>query len=127
MLIKLVFWGLVALIAADLSLAYLPGLIGAFVGICLWGVHLAMSQGLLAKLIADHAPVSLRGSAYGVFNLATGLSLLFASLIAGLVWDLAGPAMTFLVGACFAALAGVLVVATQNAIVLPPDKQGDND
>ncbi|MBK8840805.1 MAG: MFS transporter [Hyphomonadaceae bacterium] len=123
----LLIWGLLALIAADLSLAYLPGLIGAFVGICLWGVHLAMSQGLLAKLIADHAPVSLRGSAYGVFNLATGLSLLFASLIAGLVWDLAGPAMTFLVGACFAALAGVLVVATQNAIVLPPDKQGDND
>jgi MFS family permease len=113
---RLLVWGLVALIAADLSLAYLPGLSGAFVGIGLWGAHMAMSQGLLAKLIADHAPASLLGSAYGVFNLATGLSLLFASLIAGLVWDQAGPDTTFIVGACFAGLAGIMVVSTGKVI-----------
>jgi len=115
---RLLIWGLVALIAADLALAYLPGLIGAFVGIGLWGVHMAMSQGLLAKLVADHAPANLRGSAFGVFNLASGLALLFASLIAGLVWDQVGPAMTFVVGACFAGLAGILVIATQRTIAL---------
>ncbi len=103
--------GLVVLIAADLALAMLPGVAGAFVGIGLWGVHMAATQGLFAKLVADRSPVDLRGSAYGIFNLITGLALLAASIIAGLVWDAAGPAATFLVGAgcAGAALAGLLV------------------
>jgi MFS family permease len=98
----LLFWGLAALIAADLSLAFAPGITGAFLGIALWGLHLALTQGLLAKLVADSAPETLRGSAFGLFNLATGLALLVASVIAGLVWDRFGPAATFLTGAGFA-------------------------
>lgn len=105
-------WGLIVLIAADLALALLPGVAGAFVGVGLWGVHMAATQGLFAKLVADRSPSDLRGSAYGIFNLITGLALLAASVIAGLVWDAAGPAATFLVGAGCAvvALAGLLVV-----------------
>jgi MFS family permease len=105
--------GLAALIGADLALAFAPGVGGAFLGIALWGVHMALTQGLLAKLVADHAPAHLRGSAFGVFNLATGVAMLFASVVAGLVWDGIGPDATFLVGAGFAVLAGVLVIATQ--------------
>ena len=106
--------GLVALVAADLSLALLPGIAGTFVGIALWGVHMAATQGLFAKLVADRSPPELRGSAYGVFNLATGLSLLAASVIAGLAWDAIGPSATFLTGATFAliALIGLSVVRT---------------
>ncbi|ODU34706.1 MFS transporter [Sphingopyxis sp. SCN 67-31] len=105
-------WGLIVLIAADLALALLPGVAGAFVGVGLWGVHMAATQGLFAKLVADRSPSDLRGSAYGIFNLITGLALLAASVIAGLAWDAAGPAATFLVGAGCAvvALAGLLVV-----------------
>ena len=106
---RLFVWGLLALIAADLSLALLWGLGGAFVGIALWGVHMAMTQGLLAKLVADHAPAELRGSAFGAFNLTTGVAMLFASVIAGLVWDRFGPGTTFLVGAGFAVTAAVIV------------------
>ena len=106
---RLFVWGLLALIAADLSLALLPGLGGAFVGIALWGVHLALTQGLLAKLVADHAPADLRGSAFGAFNLMTGVAMLFASVIAGLVWDRFGSGMTFLVGAGLAVIALVIV------------------
>ena len=106
---RLFVWGLLALIAADLSLALLPGLGGAFVGIALWGVHMAMTQGLLAKLVADHAPADLRGSAFGAFNLMTGVAMLFASVIAGLVWDRFGSGMTFLVGAGLAVIALVIV------------------
>ena len=98
-------WGLVALIAADLSLGLLPGLVGAFLGIALWGVHMALTQGMLAKLVADLAPADLRGSAFGAFNLMTGVAMLFASVIAGLVWDRLGANATFLVGAGFAAVA----------------------
>ena len=65
-------WGLAFLILADLSLALWPGLLGAFTGIAIWGLHMALTQGLMAKLIADRAPVELRGSACGLFNLATG-------------------------------------------------------
>ena len=102
--------GLIVLIAADLALATLPGISGAFVGIALWGVHMAVTQGLFAKLVADRSPPELRGSAYGIFNLVTGLALLAASVIAGIVWDAFGPNATFLVGAgCAAiALAGLL-------------------
>jgi MFS family permease len=102
---SLLAWGLCCLIGADLALAMLPGIGGAFVGILLWGLHMALTQGLFAKLVADRAPPELRGSAYGVFNLASGLALLAASVIAGLLWESVGPSATFVVGAAFAALA----------------------
>ena len=107
---NLLLWGLAALIAADLSLAFAPGIAGAFLGIALWGAHMALTQGLLAKLVAEAAPQALRGSAFGLFNLATGLALLAASVIAGLVWDRLGPAATFLGGAGFAASACLLLL-----------------
>jgi predicted MFS family arabinose efflux permease len=88
----------------------LPGITAAFVGIALWGAHMALTQGLFAKLVADHSPAALRGSAYGLFYLATGIALLLASVIAGLVWDALGPDATFLVGAGFAAIAASLLL-----------------
>lgn len=118
---RLLMAGLAALICADLAVAVLPGLGGAFLGIALWGVHMAMTQGLLTKLVADHAPAQLRGSAFGVFNLATGVSLLFASVIAGALWDRVGSDATFLAGAGFAALAGALVIAMQKGLGVPAE------
>lgn len=103
-------WGLAALVLADLALALAPGVTGAFVGITLWGVHMALSQGLLAKLVAQSAPTELRGSAFGLFNLATGVTMLFASAIAGLLWEYVGSAATFLGGAAFAVFAAFLVI-----------------
>lgn len=102
--------GLACLIAADLVLALGPGLLGAFVGIALWGAHMALTQGLLAKLVAERSPDALRGSAFGVFNLATGVTLLLASLTAGLLWEMLGPAATFLAGAGFAGAAAIAVL-----------------
>ena len=107
--------GLIVLIAADLVLAILPSLAGAFVGIALWGVHMAVTQGLFAKLVADRSPPELRGSAYGIFNFATGLALLVASVIAGVLWDRSGAGATFLAGAGFAtiALIGMMVIGAK--------------
>ena len=105
----LLICGLFCLIDADLALAMLPGVAGAFVGIALWGGHMAFTQGLLAKLVADHAPAELRGSAFGLFNLASGIAMLFASVIAGVVWVRLGPDATFLTGAAFAAVAVALL------------------
>lgn len=104
--------GLIILIAADVALAVLPGIEGAFVGIALWGVHMAATQGLFAKLIADRSPAELRGSAYGIFNLVTGLALLAASITAGVLWDAFGPPATFLMGAAFAAVALAGLICT---------------
>jgi MFS family permease len=70
---------------------------------------MALTQGLLSKLVAEHAPADLRGSAFGVFNLTTGLATLAASVLAGLLWDLKGAGATFLAGAMFAAAAAALV------------------
>ncbi|MFZ4530951.1 MAG: MFS transporter [Alsobacter sp.] len=97
--------GLVLLVAADLVLAFAPGLPGVAMGVALWGLHMGMTQGLLATLVADTAPPELRGTAYGMFNLLGGLALLAASVVAGALWDGFGPQATFLAGAGFTALA----------------------
>lgn len=97
------------MVCADLALAFAPSVLGA-VGIALWGVHMALTQGWLAKLVAQNAPAELRGSAFGLFNLATGVTTLFASVIAGLLWEHVGSAATFLGGAGFAVLSAILVV-----------------
>ncbi|MCH4559179.1 MFS transporter [Mesorhizobium jarvisii] len=97
--------GFLILIAADLVLARPGSLAGAALGVALWGLHLGFTQGLLATLVADTAPPELRGTAFGMFNLSGGLSLLAASLLAGMLWDTFGPQMTFLAGAGLTALA----------------------
>ena len=87
---KLLALGLAVLIAADLALAYSDSLVAVFVGILLWGLHMGMTQGLLATMVADTAPEDLRGTAYGFFNLLSGLTMLVASVLAGLLWDQLG-------------------------------------
>lgn len=96
--------GLALLIAADLLLALAPGLMAIGAGVVLWGLHMGFTQGLLGALVADAAPAELRGTAFGMFNLVTGLALLAASVIAGALWQAAGPHWTFLAGALFAGL-----------------------
>jgi MFS family permease len=96
--------GLLALIAADLILARTHGLVGAGVGVALWGVHMGLTQGLFAAMVADAAAPRLRGTAFGVFNLVSGVALLAASVVAGQLWSRLGPAATFEAGAAFAAI-----------------------
>ena len=103
--------GLALLIAADLVIALVPGLPGLLVGVVLWGLHMGFTQGLFAALIADSAPVELRGTAFGMFNLLTGIALFIASVLAGLLWDVVGFQGTFLVGAGFAVLTAVGLIA----------------
>ena len=97
--------GLVVLVIADIVLALSGGVIGVVLGVALWGLHMGLTQGLLATLVADAAPPELRGTAYGMFNLMTGLALLAASVVAGSLWDVIGPEGTFLAGAAFTAIA----------------------
>ena len=97
--------GLAVLIAADLLLASAGHGPVLWAGIALWGLHMAMTQGLLATMVADTAPADLRGTAFGFFNLVSGLALLLASGVAGLLWDRWGAPITFLAGATFSALA----------------------
>lgn len=101
---RLLLIGLVLLIAADLVLAAAASSVLALAGAGLWGLHMAFTQGLLSKLVADNAPQELRGTAFGLFNLVSGLALLLASVVAGVLWSRYGPAATFLAGAMFAAL-----------------------
>jgi MFS family permease len=97
--------GLVLLIAADLALGLIPGRVGIALGVTLWGLHMGFSQGLFAALVADTAPPELRGTAFGMFNLLTGVALLIASVLAGALWDRFGSSTTFLTGAALTALA----------------------
>jgi MFS family permease len=93
------------LVVADLVLALTSGLGGVAAGVALWGLHMGFTQGLLSALVADSAPPELRGTAFGMFNLLTGLSLLVASVLAGALWERIGAQGTFLAGAAFAGLA----------------------
>ena len=107
----LLTWGLLLLIAADALLAYSNAGVWVWAGIALWGLHMAMTQGLLATMVADSAPADLRGTAYGFFNLMSGLAMLLASGLAGLLWEQLGAAFTFLAGIvfCLAALGLILL------------------
>lgn len=97
--------GLGLLVAADLALAMLPGWPGMALGVVLWGIHMGFTQGIFAALISDSAPANLRGTAFGMFNLLTGVALLLASLLAGLLWDQLGYQAVFLSGGCIALVA----------------------
>jgi MFS family permease len=107
--------GLLALVAADVVLASAHSVAWALVGAALWGLHMGLSQGLLSAMVADNAPADLRGTAFGVFGLTTGLAVLAASAIAGELWERLGATATFSAGAAFAALAlgGLWLVHTK--------------
>ncbi len=104
--------GLLLLIAADTVLAHSSHWAWIWAGISLWGLHLGVTQGLLATMVADAAPVDLRGTAYGFFNLTSGIAMLLASALAGLLWDQLGSSFTFLAGGIFSAIALVAVAAS---------------
>lgn len=109
--LKLLTGGLLVLMTADVVLAAHDHWSVVLLGVILWGLHLGMTQGLLATMIADTAPADLRGTAYGFFNLASGLAMLFASALAGFLWDQIGPSFTFYAGAifCVTALLGLML------------------
>lgn len=107
---RLLAIGLMVLIAADLVLATDDHWVTLMAGVALWGIHMGMTQGLLATMVAASAPEDLRGTAFGLFYLVSGIAMLIASSVAGLLWDQLGPAFTFYAGATFSliALVGLL-------------------
>ncbi len=115
---KLLAAGLVVLIAADLVLATAGDWAALGLGVTLWGVHMGMTQGLLAAMVAETAPEDLRGTAFGFFNLMSGLALLVASVVAGVLWDTLGSSFTFHAGAAFAAVT-LLVMASRPSPARP--------
>ena len=117
-------WGVLAagallLVVADLALAVAGSPAAALAGVAAWGLHMGFTQGLFAALVADVAQPEKRGTAFGVFNLLTGLALLAASVLAGMLWDSGGARLTFLAGAAFTALAAVATLVLYASGRLP--------
>ena len=111
----LLFAGLVALLVADIVLGFSTSVTALFAGIALWGLHMGLTQGLLSAMVADTAPADLRGTAFGVFSLVSGVVTLIASVVAGLLWDAQGSWATFMAGAVFTGLAIVVLPMVQNS------------
>jgi MFS family permease len=105
---SLLLAGIAVLVGADLLLAQAAGLLAVALGVLLWGAHMALTQGIFSRMIADAAPDHQRATSFGAFFFASGLSALLASVGAGLLWDRGGPAETFTVAAGVAALAGTM-------------------
>jgi len=108
---RLLMAGIVPLVAADLALGYSAHPLWVGIGLVLWGVHMAATQGILAAMVADTAPSDLRGTGFGMFNLVSGIAMLVASVLAGVLWDTMGAAATFHAGAAFAVAAVFLLLA----------------
>ena len=102
---RLLVAGLLVLILADVVLAVSTDWVSLLIGVALWGVHMGMTQGLLATMVADTAPADLRGTAFGLFNLVSGVAMLVASVVAGWLWETQGASFTFVGGAIFAVMA----------------------
>jgi MFS family permease len=108
---RLLVIGLGFLVLADLVLAHSGRWEFVLLGVGLWGLHMGMTQGLLAVMVAQSAPASLKGTAFGLFNLVAGVAMLAASVVAGVLWERVGAAATFYAGAAFSVLAAVLIAA----------------
>ena len=111
--------GLVVLLAADALLAASSHWSTVWAGVALWGLHMAMTQGLLATMVADASPPDLRGTAFGFFNLLSGLAMLVASTLAGVLWDQLGAPATFAAGAAFSLMALALLGMWRSALRQP--------
>ena len=109
--------GIAVLIVGNLVLAADFGLAGLVTGVLLWGAHMALTQGIFARMIADSAPEHLRGTSFGAFYFTTGIATLLASVGAGLIWDREGAAAVFIAGAAVAAVAWAM-------LSLLPDESG---
>jgi MFS family permease len=107
--------GFATLIIADMVLAAAPNLTIVMIGVALWGLHMGMTQGLLSALVADEAPANIRATAFGLFNFASGIALLLASLIAGILWEQIGPSATFVAGAAFTGLGLLTLFLTRQS------------
>jgi len=112
---KLLAAGLAVLVLSDFVLAQAQGLASVVVGVALWGLHLGMTQGLLATMVAGAAPAHLRGTAFGFFSLVSGVAMLIASVLAGLLWDELGAATTFYAGAAFSVLALAILMLRRSS------------
>jgi MFS family permease len=116
---RLLAIGCAVMLAADLVLAFAPSLPWIFAGIALWGVHMGLTESLIAALVADHAPPALRGTAFGVVYLARGIMLIAASAVAGALWTAYGPQATFLLGAALAAVTGIAALFLRQPTPMP--------
>ncbi len=112
----LLAWGLGVLIAADVLLASSSHWTTVWVGVALWGLHMAMTQGLLATMVAEAAPPDMRGTAFGFFNLVSGVALLVASTLAGVLWDQLGASATFIAGAAFSLVALLILLVWRKRV-----------
>jgi len=111
---KLLALGCAVMLVADGLLAFGHSLYAVMAGIAVWGVHMGLTEGLIAALTADYAAKELRGTAFGIINLARGVMALIASALAGGLWSLYGPVATFGTGAVLAALSGLLALAMRS-------------
>jgi MFS family permease len=109
----LIVIGFGMLIVADIVLALAPSPLVVFIGAALWGIHLALTQGVLSAMVADMAPARLRATAFGLFNTATGCAMLIAGLAAGELWDSISPAAPFWIAA------GVMAAALATFVLAP--------
>jgi len=120
--VTLLWLGLAVLVASDLVMALATHWGAVLIGVCLWGLHMGMTQGLLAAMVADTAPPDLRGTAYGFFNLFSGIALLISSAVAGLLWEALGASATFFAGAAFS-VAAFAVIALRRLFVNQPTEE----
>jgi MFS family permease len=107
---KLLCVGMGLLVLADLVLAQSSSVITMMLGVALWGLHMGFSQGILATLVAVKAPENLKGTAFGIFNLVSGVCMLISSVLAGWLWQSIGSDSTFLMGALLAITALLLLL-----------------
>jgi MFS family permease len=116
---RLIVAGFAMLILADIVLALGNNVSTVMIGVALWGLHMGLTQGLLAVLVADTAPPELRGTAFGIFNLVSGVALLAASIVAGALWDLVGPTGTFVAGALITAIGLIAFPLARRKVTTP--------
>jgi MFS family permease len=107
---RLIVSGWILYAAVYAGFAFVSNSISVWILFLIYGIYFGLAEGAEKALVADLVRPEQRGTAYGLYNLAFGITVLPASLLMGGLWDWRGPQTAFLVSAILGATAAVLLL-----------------
>lgn len=110
---RLIVAGWLLYAAVYAGFAFVTGALSVWTLFLIYGIYFGLAEGAEKALVADLVRPEQRGTAYGLYNLAFGITVLPASVMMGALWTLGGPQLAFLMSAGLGASAAIALVGVR--------------